>query len=74
MHIIFVIVGCIVIVAYLVSDFRKKDAVTRAEGLAPLSSGQQKAARRAARLGKPYNPQRRPYGTPAKFRSGQKRF
>ena len=64
MHALFVVLGCIVIIAYFIGDYRKRDAQAHAEGLAPLSRNQLRKMRRAAGTGKPYTPRRRPYGSP----------
>jgi hypothetical protein len=63
-HVVFVIVGCIVIVVFLAQDYKKRDKVARAEGLAPLSKNQLRQMRRAERDGTSYTPRRRPYGSP----------
>src|SRR6185437_7056118 len=65
MHAVLVFFGCIAIIIYFISDYRKRDAQARAEGLAPLSGNQLRKMRRAASTGKPSTPRRRPYGSPA---------
>jgi hypothetical protein len=63
-HVLFVILGCIVIFAFLIGDYRQRDAKARAEGVMPLSKSQLRQMRRAANGGKPYTPRRRAYGSP----------
>ena len=63
MHVLFVIVGVIAIIVFYLQDYKKRDAVARVEGLAPLSRHQLRKMRRAANNGTAYTPRRRAYGS-----------